>query len=142
MEYEKIGQIYINESCKIIGRKPTKSNIISTAGSDNDIYLCNITQLDVINKLKKIMDVEDIINYNKTHITMSFYGIDLEFIFNINNQGRVSFRILGKNRLYGMLEYINQAFNINLDLENTAIMFNFEKYTIYFEDILKMNTIY
>ena len=141
MKYEKIGQVFFDLENKILGRKPTKSNILETSGSDNDIYLCNKSQLDVVEKLKDIIGFDDINNFNGKKILMNFYGTDIEFIFNINPQGRVSFRIIGKNRLYGMVKHVNEIFNIQLDIENIVIMFDFNKYTIFFENYDKIYTI-
>jgi len=142
MKYEKIGQVFFDVENKIIGRKPTKSNIIETSGSDNDIYLCNVTQIDVIDKIKNIIGFEDIIKSNGNRLLMNFYGTDVEFIFNINPQGRVSFRIIGKNRLFGMVKHVNDIFNIQLDIENIVIMFDFNKNTIFFENYDNIYTIF
>lgn len=142
MKYEKVGQVYFDIENRIIGRKPTKSNILETSGSDNDIYLCNITQLDVMDKIKYITGIDDPINFNGTKITMNFYGTDVEFYFNINPQGRVSFRIIGKNRLYGMVKHVCEIFNIMLDVDNIVLFFDFKKYTVFFEDYDKIYTIY
>lgn len=142
MKYEKIGQVFFDEANKVLGRKPTKSNIMQTSGSDNDIYLCNITQLDVIEKIKNIMGIEDVLEFNGNRVTMNFYGTDVDFIFNINAQGRISFRITGKNRLYGMVKHVSEVFGIQLDLENLVIMFDFDKYAIFFENYDKIYTIY
>lgn len=142
MKYEKIGQVFFDVENKIIGRKPTKSNILETSGSDNDIYLCNITQIEVIEKIKTIMEIEDPITFNGTKITMNFYGTDVEFYFNINPQGRVSYRIIGKNRLYGMVKHVGEVFNITLDVENIVIFFDFNKYAVFFENYDKIYTIY
>jgi len=134
MKYEKIGQVFFDVNNKIIGRKPTKSNIIETSGSDNDIYLCNIKQLEVIDKIRNIVGFDNIIDFNGNRILMNFYGTDVEFIFNINPQGRVSFRLVAKNRLFGMVKHVNDIFNIQLDINNIVIMFDFNKYIIFFEN--------
>lgn len=141
MKYENIGKVYFDVENKVVGRKPTKSNVLETHGSDNDIYLCNVSQIDVIDKLKNIIGFDDVNNYNGKRIMMNFYGLDVEIIFNINSQGRVSFRLTGRNRLYGMIKYVNETLNFDLDTENIAIMFDFVKYNIYFCEIDKINTI-
>ena len=87
------------------------------------------------------MGIDDIYNFNGTKITMNFYGTDVEFYFNVNPQGRVSFRIIGKNRLYGMVKHVSETFNITLDIENIVIFFDFEKYNIFFTDYDKIYTI-
>lgn len=142
MKYEKIGQVYFDEENRIIGRKPTKSNMLETSGSDNDIYLCNKSQVDVVNKIKRIIGISNLEDFNKTKIAMNFYGTDLEFIFNINSQGRISFRITGKNRLYGMIQYLNDIFDITLDVDNILLFFNFDNNTVFFGDYDKIFTIY
>lgn len=141
MKYEKIGQVFYDVNNKIIGRKPTKSNILQNSGSDNDIYLCNITQLDVIEKIKSIIGIENPVMFNGTKIAMDFYGANVEFYFNINPQGRVSFRIIGKNRIYGMINYISEIFNVSLDVENIVIFFDFNKNVIFLENYDKIYTI-
>lgn len=133
MKYEKIGQVFFDVDNRLIGRKPTKSNIIETSGSDNDIYLCNVMQIDIVEKIKKIIGVDDIINFKGNRFVMNFYGTDVEFIFNVNSQGRISFRIIGKNRLFGLIKHVNEIFDIQLDIENIVIMFDFNKNTVYFE---------
>lgn len=142
MKYEKIGQVFFDEENKIIGRKPTKSNIMESSGSDNDIYLCNITQTDIIEKIKKIINIDDINDFNGKKVLMNFYGSDVEFMFNINSQGRISFRIAGKKKLFGMVKYVNEIFKIQLDLDNIVIMFDFNKYIIFFENYDKIYTIF
>ena len=77
MKYEKIGKVFFDTKNKIIGRKPTKSNILETCGSDNDIYLCNITQLEVIDKIKEIIGIDNINDFNGNKVTMNFYGNDV-----------------------------------------------------------------
>ncbi len=129
---EQIGKVSFDIDEKLIIRKPTASNLIEDAGSDNDIYICNLSQENVVNILKQILDVDDIPNHNGNKYIMNFYGSEVEIVFNINNQQRISLRILGKDRLYGMINYCNQLFGIELDKETLKICFDFKNMNISF----------
>ncbi len=129
---EQKGKVKFDIENKLIIRKPTASNLIENAGSDNDIYICNLSQNDVIDLLKKILEVEDISKNNGKNYFMNFYGSEVEIMFNINNQKRISFRILGKDRLYGMIKYCNEIFGIELDRDTLKICFDFKNMNISF----------
>ena len=129
---EQKGKVEFDIENKLIMRKPTASNLIETAGSDNDIYICNLGQEDVVDLLKQILNEDNIPKINGKKYYMNFYGSEVEILFNINNQNRISFRILGKDRLYGMIKYCNEIFGIELDIDNLKICFDFKNMIIQF----------
>jgi hypothetical protein len=129
---EQKGKVMFDIENKLIIRKPTASNLIEDAGSDNDIYVCNLSQNDVTDLLKKILEVKDIPKTNGKKYYMNFYGSEVEILFNINNQNRISFRILGKDRLYGMIKYCNDIFGIELEKDTLKICFDFKNMNISF----------
>lgn len=133
MAYEKIGKISFDTDNKLIKRMPTTSNLLATSGSDNDIYLGNITRQEVVEKVCNILNLENIREFNNKIYTMDFYDSDVEIITNINNQGRINIRIYNRNRLSGMINYYNNYKKDKIEYGNFMIVFDFYKMQILFE---------
>ena len=132
MNFVVLGKVSFDIKNKIIKRKPTLSNLLETSGSDNDLYLGNVNQLQVVESICKIFGISSIDEFLNKNLVMDFYDIDVEIKANINNQGRINLRVYGKNRLYGMLKYYKmyclREFN-----ENNYIVLDFNKMQIFIE---------
>lgn len=132
--WEKIGPVFVNREKKILKRIPTRSNLIKASGSDNDIYLGNISQSQVVDYIREIFEIKNIYEFDNKKMLMDFYNYDVEIYANINNQGRINLRILGKERLGGMLKSYEDHFRKNVSVEDLYIVFDFYKKQIYFEN--------
>ena len=71
--WEKIGPVFVNREKKILKRIPTRSNLIKASGSDNDIYLGNISQSQVVDYIREIFEIKYIYEFDKKKMLMDFY---------------------------------------------------------------------
>lgn len=133
LDLSKGTTIYYDIESKIIGRKPSPSNL-KEQGSDNSIYLGIVGNYsDEI--LCSIFEIEDINEFSSRDYKMNFYGNEVDISCNINNGKQIQIKVNGDGHMYKLLSKYKNNINPNVDENNILILFDFNKEEIYFNEI-------
>lgn len=124
-------EIFYDPELKIIGRKPTISNLKKT-GSDNSLYMGLINNKKSVDLITHIMGLSSIDDFNDKSIWMGFYGENVEVQCNINHEGQLQYKIVGNGKMAELLEkYENNIGSIERD--KLLLMLDFLNNEIFFD---------
>lgn len=108
--------IYFNFDNKIIGRVPTSSNL-KQIGSDNSLYLGQVTDAILVSIVKSTFSVSDMSSFDKSFEVM--YGNKKVVIDQkINDFGQIQLKFRGDGLMYSLLnqhKIVNQLFESNVN---------------------------
>ena len=111
LDLSKGTTIYYDIENKIIGRKPSPSNL-KEQGSDNSIYLGIVGNYsDEI--LCSIFEIEDINEFSFRDYKMNFYGNEVDISCNINNGKQIQIKVNGDGHMYKLLSKYKNNINPN-----------------------------
>lgn len=122
--------IYYDISGKIIGRKPSPSNL-KEHGSDNSIYL-EIVGKYSDNILCSIFNINNIKDFSSKDYTMNFYGKEVDINCNINKGGQIQIKVNGDGHMFKLLSRYEKNINPINNKDNLLILFDFKNKEVYF----------
>lgn len=125
--------IYYDIESKIIGRKPTVSNL-KEYGSDNSLYM-GLIEKKSQNIICSIFNVENIDDFSNKKYNMNFYGEEIEVECNINKEGQLQLKVLGEGHMYYLLSKYERNVKEIENKDNLVILLNFENMEILFDEI-------
>lgn len=125
--------IYYDIESKIIGRKPTVSNL-KEYGSDNSLYM-GLIEKKSQNIICSIFNVENIDDFSNKKYNMNFYGEEIEVECNINKEGQLQLKVPGEGHMYYLLSKYERNVKEIENKDNLVILLDFEKMEILFDEI-------
>lgn len=125
--------IYYDIESKIIGRKPTVSNL-KEYGSDNSLYM-GLIEKKSQNIICSIFNVENIDDFSNKKYNMNFYGEEIEVECNINKEGQLQLKVLGEGHMYYLLSKYERNVKEIENKDNLVILLDFENMEILFDEI-------
>jgi len=125
-------KIYFDIHNKIIGRKPTKSNLRHT-GSDNSLYIGMSNNEIMSGVIKKIFSCSSVNDYKNKEYTMNAYGINVHVSTNINKDGQLQIKICGNGTMYLILSNYKKFFN-RVNEQELILFVDFKNNKIYFKE--------
>lgn len=125
--------IYYDIEGKIIGRKPSISNL-KEHGSDNSLYFGIVGNYsDDI--LCSIFDIDKIEDFSSRNYKMNFYGFEVDISCNINKEGQIQIKVNGSGHMFRLLSKYKENINPINDIDNLLILFDFKYNEIYFNEM-------
>lgn len=125
--------IYYDVENKIIGRKPTNSNLIEH-GSDNSIYL-GLVGNSFNEVICSIFNLDDINDFTNKNYIMSFYGDDVQVNCNINDNKQLQLKVVGDGHIFKLLSKYEKNINKITNFDKLLIFFDFLNMEIFFEEL-------
>lgn len=132
--------VYYDILGKIIGRKPSNSNLLEH-GSDNSIYLGIVGNYsdDII---CSIFNIDNIKDFSSKNYKMNFYGEEIEITCNINGGNQIQVKVIGDGQMAKLLVKYKNNINPTINNENLLILFDFCNNEIFFNEIFETNAKY
>ncbi|HOA81832.1 MAG TPA: hypothetical protein PKK61_12340 [Defluviitaleaceae bacterium] len=125
-------KIYFDLRKKIIGRKPTRSNL-KINGSDNSLYIGMNTKPAITGIIKEMFSYNSIEEFKDNTYFMYSYVSLVTVNTNINNDGQLQIKICGNGTIRSILDSYRQKITEPIFEDELILLVDFSSKKIYFE---------
>lgn len=128
--------IIIDSFNKIIGRKPTASNLKKN-GSDNSLYFGMIDDVFRTITITNFFEVENVNDLKFKKFDFVSYDKKIQVTTRINDYGQLQIRLEKNGTMYKLLNlYLKEINAKDYDLKKLFIILDFKSFIIYFQEIV------